>query len=115
MVSSPVRSRDLVETVRLHKVSVVVLSSNLDEEPLRGFELLRQLRASDPGILAIMLLDSSKRETILQAFRAGREGFSAGTIPWRLSPSAFAVFTRDRSGPTASRCHLPWRRWQLLR
>ena len=51
-----------------------MLSSNLDEEPLRGFELLRQLRASDPGILAIMLLDSSKRETVLQAFRAGARG-----------------------------------------
>jgi len=74
VISPPARSRDFVEAVRLHKVDVVVLSSNLDEEPLGGFELLRQLRASDPGILAIMLLDSSKRETILQAFRAGARG-----------------------------------------
>lgn len=74
IISPPARSRDFVETVRLLKVDVVVLSSNLDEEPLRGFELLRQLRASDPGVLAIMLLDSSKRETILQAFRAGARG-----------------------------------------
>jgi len=74
VVSPPALSRDLVETVKLHKVSVVVLSSNLDEEPLRGFELLRELRASDPGIPAIMLLDSSKKETVLQAFRAGARG-----------------------------------------
>jgi DNA-binding NarL/FixJ family response regulator len=74
VVSSPASSRDLVENVRLHKVSVVVLSSNLDEEPLRGFELLRQLRVSDPGILVIMLLDSSKREIVLEAFRAGARG-----------------------------------------
>ena len=74
VVSLPVQSRDLVDTVRTHKIGVVVLSSNLDEEPLRGFELLRQLRASDPRILAIMLLDSSKREAILQAFRAGARG-----------------------------------------
>ena len=74
VISPPARSRDLVETVRMHRVRVVVLSSNLDEEPLRGFELLRELRASDPGILAIMLLDSSKREAVLQAFRAGARG-----------------------------------------
>jgi two-component system, NarL family, nitrate/nitrite response regulator NarL len=74
VVSPPSRSRDLAETVKLHKVSVVVLSSNLDEEPLRGFELLRELRASDPGISAIMLLDSSRKETVLQAFRAGARG-----------------------------------------
>ena len=88
VVAPPARSRDLVETVRAHKVSVVVLSSNLDEEPLRGFELLRQLRASDPGILAIMLLDSSKREAILQAFRAGARG----------------IFSRHDSVETLSKC-----------
>ena len=88
VVAPPARSRDLVETVRAHKVSVVVLSSNLDEEPLRGFELLRQLRASDPGILAIMLLDSSKREAILQAFRAGARG----------------IFSRQDSVETLSKC-----------
>jgi DNA-binding NarL/FixJ family response regulator len=88
VVSPPTRTRDLVETVRAHKVSVVVLSSNLDEEPLRGFELLRQLRASDAGILAIMLLDSSKREAILQAFRAGARG----------------IFSRHDSVETLSKC-----------
>ena len=74
VISTPARSRDFVETVRLHKVDVVVLSSNLDEEPLRGFEVLRQLRASNADLLAIMLLDSSKREMVLQAFRAGARG-----------------------------------------
>ena len=77
-----------METVKQHRVNVVVLSSNLDEEPLRGFELLRQLRASNPGILAIMLLDSSKRETVLQAFRAGARG----------------IFSRHDSVETLSKC-----------
>ena len=88
VVSPPVRSRDLVETVKLHKVDVLVLSSNLDEEPMRGFELLRQLRAADPGVLCIMLLDSSKRETVLQAFRAGARG----------------IFSRHDSLETLSKC-----------
>jgi len=74
VISTPAGSRDVVEAVKLHRVDVVVLSSNLDEEPLRGFEVLRQLRASHPHILAIMLLDSSKRDMVLQAFRAGARG-----------------------------------------
>jgi two-component system, NarL family, nitrate/nitrite response regulator NarL len=74
-VSAPsVRSRDLVEIVKQQHIHVVVLSSNIDDEPLRGFEILRQLRATNPGIFAIMLLDSSKRETVLQAFHAGARG-----------------------------------------
>jgi len=55
---------------------------------MRGFELLRQLRAADPGVLAIMLLDSSKRETVLQAFRAGARG----------------IFSRNDSLETLSKC-----------
>ena len=88
VINSPLRSRDLVETVKAQRVNVVLLSSNLDEEPLRGFQLLRELRASDPGILAVMLLDSSKRETILQAFRAGARG----------------IFSRHDSVETLSKC-----------
>ena len=74
-VSAPsVLSRDLVETVKQQRIDVVVLSSNIDEQPLRGFELLRQLRASNPGLFAVMLLDSSKRESVLHAFHAGARG-----------------------------------------
>ena len=88
VISPPPRYQDFVESVKLHKVDVVVLSSNLDEEPLRGFELLRQLRASDPHVLAIMLLDSSKRESVLQAFRAGARG----------------IFSRHESLETLAKC-----------
>ncbi len=88
VISPPAQSRDLVAAVKLHRVNVVVLSSHLDEEPMRGFELLRELRASNPDILAIMLLDSSKKETVLQAFRAGARG----------------IFSRHDSVETLSKC-----------
>jgi len=88
-VSAPsVRSRDLAETVRQQRIDVMVLSSNIDEEPLRGFELLRQVRAANPDIFAIMLLDSSKRETVLQAFHAGARG----------------IFSRHDSVESLSKC-----------
>jgi DNA-binding NarL/FixJ family response regulator len=88
VISPPVRSREMAEAIRYHRVKIVVLSSSLEEEPLRGFELLRELRASDPGILAIMLLDSSKREAVLEAFRAGARG----------------IFSRHDSLETLSKC-----------
>jgi two-component system nitrate/nitrite response regulator NarL len=88
VISPPAQSRDLVAAVKLHRVNVVVLSSNLDEEPLRGFELLRELRVSNPDIFAIMLLDSSKKESVLQAFRAGARG----------------IFSRHDSVETLSKC-----------
>jgi DNA-binding NarL/FixJ family response regulator len=88
VISPPARFSDMVDTVKTNRVNVVVLSANLDEEPLRGFETLRQLRADCPGILGIMLLDSSKKEAILQAFHAGARG----------------IFSRHDSVESLSKC-----------
>jgi DNA-binding NarL/FixJ family response regulator len=88
VISPPPRFKDLVETVKSARVNVVVLSANLDEEPLRGFETLRQLRAACPGILGVMLLESSKKEAILQAFHAGARG----------------IFSRHDSVESLSKC-----------
>jgi DNA-binding NarL/FixJ family response regulator len=49
---------------------------------------LRQLRAAYPGILGIMLLDSSKKEAVLQAFHAGARG----------------IFSRHDSVESLSKC-----------
>jgi len=74
----------LVEIARTHNIDVAVVSPNLDDDPLRGFELLRQLRAFMPNILAIMLLDSSKRVVILHAFRAGARGIFSRQEPLEI-------------------------------
>ncbi len=69
-------------------IDVLVISSNLDEQPCRGFEVLREVRASCPRIRAVVLLDSSKEEAVLEAFRAGAKG----------------VFSRHESVDTLTRC-----------
>src|SRR5947209_1307389 len=55
------------------RIDVGVISSTLDE-PGDGFEVLRTFRASHPNIPTVMLLESSKRETVVEAFRAGARG-----------------------------------------
>jgi DNA-binding NarL/FixJ family response regulator len=69
-------------------VDIVVVSSHLNEEPLHGFEVLRKLRAVHPKVRAIVLLDSSKREIVLEAFQAGAKG----------------VFSRNESLETLCQC-----------
>lgn len=88
VISAPSHSRDLIAAAVQHKPDVVVISSSLDEEPLRGFEVLRELRAMRPELRGVMLLDSSKREPILQAFRAGAKG----------------IFSRHESVETLCKC-----------
>lgn len=88
VLGSASHSRDLVDAVTTHKIAVVVLASNLDEEPERGLEVLRELHNSRPDTRAVMLLDSSKREAVVEAFRAGARG----------------LFSRHESLETLSKC-----------
>src|ERR1700689_2289000 len=67
-------SEELIARPHLHNIDVLLLSSELDGHPDRGFEVLRKLREQRPDIRAGMLLDSSKSESVLEAFRAGAQG-----------------------------------------
>ena len=64
----------LVAELMAQAIDVLVISSNLDEQPSRGVEVLFELRALNVNTRAILLPDSSKDEAILQAFRAGARG-----------------------------------------
>jgi two-component system, NarL family, nitrate/nitrite response regulator NarL len=64
----------LVSAAATQKIDVLVISSNLDEQPSRGLEILRELRGLRPETRSVLLLDSSKDEAILEAFRVGARG-----------------------------------------
>lgn len=74
VATSPLGAEALLGRPDYVDVDVLIISSTLDDQPGRGFELLRSLRASNPEIRAVMLLDSSKPDMILEAFRAGARG-----------------------------------------
>lgn len=88
VVSSDAGFEGLTARGSLHDIDVLVISSSLDEEPRRGFEALRAVRMSHPHLRAVVLLDSSKRDVILDAFRAGARG----------------VFSRHDSVETLAKC-----------
>ena len=81
-------SAGLIAEIMASDIDVVVISSNLDEQPGRGFEVLHELRACAPGMRCVVLLDSSKRELIVDAFRAGARG----------------IFSRQSSVEMLSKC-----------
>jgi two-component system, NarL family, nitrate/nitrite response regulator NarL len=74
VVGSTSQSRELIEAVSAQKVDVAIVGCNLDEQPLRGVSVLRELKAARPELKIVILLDSSKREVVLDAFRSGASG-----------------------------------------
>jgi len=66
------------------KVDVAVISSNLKEGPLAGFQLAKDLRLSQAHVKIIALLDSCERTLVVEAFRSGANGILSQEQPFEL-------------------------------
>jgi DNA-binding NarL/FixJ family response regulator len=71
-----------------HNPDVVIVSSTLSGELVRGFDLVREMRAAHPTLRVVMLLDSANRDIVLEAFRSGAKG----------------IFNRSESLETLRKC-----------
>src|SRR5579871_958410 len=67
-------AKALIAAVMEEKPAVVIVSAHLDDDPRKGFEVARELRALRPETRVVMLLDSSDRSQVVEAFRVGARG-----------------------------------------
>jgi len=74
VVSSDLDAASVVAVSMTQKIDVFILSALADEDDHRGFRSLEKLRRTYPNARAIMLVDCSKPEFILEAFQAGARG-----------------------------------------
>jgi DNA-binding NarL/FixJ family response regulator len=81
-------ARGIIATVAKEKPTVVVISAELDDDKRKGFEIARELHASHSETRVVMLLDSSERSQVVEAFRTGARG----------------VFSRSESLNSLARC-----------
>jgi DNA-binding NarL/FixJ family response regulator len=75
---------ELVRSAIEQNIDVLIVSSNLDEKPSRGVEIVRELRTQHPKTRSVLLPDSYKEDAILQAFRAGARGIFGRNEPMEL-------------------------------
>ncbi len=70
----------------------VVLMSSVLEESTTGFDLIRQICAARPETRVVMLMDTSKRSAVVEAFRSGAHGvFSRTESPKLLAKCICSV------------------------
>lgn len=74
-------SRRLASVIAGLDADVLVISSNLDEQQSRGFDVLRDLRSVRPETRAVVLMDTLNDEMVLSAFRAGARGIFGKSQP----------------------------------
>jgi two-component system nitrate/nitrite response regulator NarL len=77
-------------------IDVAVISANLKDGPLAGFQLARELRSCEPGARIIALLDSSERTVVVEAFRSGASGILSREQPFEVMCKCIhAVYQRQ--------------------
>jgi len=74
VVASAVDSLHALTLLKELQPDVAVISAQLQQGPLEGYHVLRELRAARTRTRAIMLLDSRDRELVIDAFRFGAQG-----------------------------------------
>jgi two-component system nitrate/nitrite response regulator NarL len=84
IIESPSNVASTLLLVRREKPHVAVVGAKLGENGYGSFELVREIRAQVPGTRVIVLLDSSDRSAVVEAFRAGAQGVFCRTEPFRL-------------------------------
>ncbi|MFY9753051.1 MAG: response regulator transcription factor [Candidatus Acidiferrales bacterium] len=81
IVASAVDSYRAFALLRDREPDIAVISAHLQEGPLEGFRVLRELQAAHLKTRAILLLDSRDRDLIIDAFRCGAHGVIARDEP----------------------------------
>jgi two-component system nitrate/nitrite response regulator NarL len=84
MLESPSNAPAILLLVKKEKPQIAVISAQLEQPSLGGFDLVREIRIQSPGTRVIVLLDSSEPTTVTEAFRAGAQGVFCRTEPFRL-------------------------------
>ncbi|MFY9905178.1 MAG: LuxR C-terminal-related transcriptional regulator [Terriglobales bacterium] len=72
--SSDLSAASLTAASTTQTIDVFVLSASAEGDAHHGLKILQELRETNPQARAVMLLESSKPDSILEAFRAGARG-----------------------------------------
>jgi len=74
VLDSAADGRGLIATILKEHPAVVIISAEMDGMARKGFEIAREVHALRPETRIVMLLDSSERSQVVEAFRAGARG-----------------------------------------
>src|SRR5260370_37000676 len=74
MAGSPPKPAEILSQTRREHPHIALISSRQEDNGTAGFELCRDICSSSPATRVIMLLDSSERTTVIEAFRSRASG-----------------------------------------
>ncbi|MBV9622908.1 MAG: response regulator transcription factor [Acidobacteria bacterium] len=87
--SNPV---EIAGTIRKECPDILLISARLeDDETLTGLKILEQLRAEQIATKAVVLVDSSRPDVVVNAFRSGASGVFSRNAPLEMLSKCIAA------------------------
>jgi DNA-binding NarL/FixJ family response regulator len=74
VVACALTRKDLLKQIAEHQPDVALFSASLADEPMAGLQALRELRLTRSSTRAIVVLDCSEPEQVVEAFSHGARG-----------------------------------------
>jgi two-component system nitrate/nitrite response regulator NarL len=84
MIESAPTGAAILALVKREKPQVALISAKLGEKGMGGFEVAREIHAQSPTTRVVILLDTSERAAVTEAFRTGAQGIFCRTEPFHL-------------------------------
>jgi len=84
VVGSATSSPEVRRLVGQSMPDVLLISSSLDDKPVGGLDTLAEFRDAHPRLKTVVLLDSPKRDIIVEAFRLGARGVFSRNSPVKV-------------------------------
>ena len=90
------KAADILSCAKKEHPHVALISARQGDNAGAGFALCREIRSASPATRVILLLDSSERAPVIEAFRAGARGIFARTESLRLLAKCILCVHQDQ-------------------
>jgi DNA-binding NarL/FixJ family response regulator len=91
VISCAVSKAEVATSMTSQASDIALVSENLQDGPLTGFQILNDLRNLSPKTRSIMLLKADNYDLVVDAFRAGAKGVFCRTESLKLLPKCIRV------------------------
>ena len=87
---------EIIAALRDKRPEVAIINVNLKDGPLAGIRLLPEIRKISPGTRTLLVLESSDRELVIEAFSLGADGIFCQDQPFEALCRSVEALSRGQ-------------------
>lgn len=97
---------EIIKSLSSREVDVALVSEDLDDGPLVGFQILSELRGAYPKTRLILLLKSGSEDLVVDAFRGGAKGVFCKSEPIQALRKSIQAVHKGQVWANSHQLHL---------